>query len=87
MQLIGLLPDGTFGLVVFSFPSSALVDGAQIPLNLVSGTAYLVHFDPTVGEPTLLGFLLDGTLTIETGSPVDGAPLEATFASTLMGPG
>ena len=87
VQVFGLLPDETFGVAFFSFPQSALAAGKALPLNLIGAVGYLMHFDPAIGEPTFLGYILDGTLEIEDGAPSDGAPVRATFDGILMGPG
>lgn len=69
-------------LVAFDLPSRALVPGNMLDLDELE--ALVAAYVPSTGEVALVGFLLDGALTLEQAGTTQGAPLVGRIAGGVF---
>jgi hypothetical protein len=84
VQVVALLADGTVDVAVMGVTPALFVTGAMLPVDWMNVTGGIFNFDPATGAGVLLGYFLDGQITLDDASTTDGAPVRGSMTGTLI---
>lgn len=87
IRLFAMVEDGAFVILVITVDDDLLVDGASVPLDFQAAESYLIYWSPAIGEPKLMGYVMDGGFEIEKGSAQPGSALKLAFSAGLYAAG
>jgi spore coat protein CotH len=75
IAMIGLLGDGTAGVVYVSLPIQGVAPGASFDIDWAGTFGALYQFPGGGADPVLLGYLAGGTLTLQQAGTFSGTPV------------